>query len=68
MIPDIFRAINIKKIYHDMAQANRRYFFATNQSGKASECIECGQCEGACPQHLPIIDYLKDGAELFDKA
>ena len=34
--------------------------------GKASDCIACGQCEGICPQHLPIIDCLKQVSERFD--
>lgn len=39
----------------------------THTFSKASECIGCGQCERVCPQHLSIIDYLKDVAEYFEK-
>ena len=30
----------------------------------AAACVECGQCEGKCTQHLPIIDRLKYIADL----
>lgn len=49
-------------------RTQREYYHRLTQTfGKASDCLECGQCEGVCPQHLPIIQYLKDVAECFEK-
>ncbi len=42
------------------------YTRLTEEFGKAGDCIACGQCEGVCPQHLPIIRYLQDVTARFE--
>ncbi len=42
------------------------YEMLTENHGKASDCIQCGQCEGVCPQHLTIIEFLRNVAEHFE--
>ena len=66
-IPGTFRAMNAIKVFGDEKMARGNYSFAVSLTGgKASDCIACGQCEGVCPQHLPIIQLLGDCAEIFD--
>ncbi|MDE7293918.1 MAG: aldo/keto reductase, partial [Oscillospiraceae bacterium] len=43
------------------------YNALTQNFGKASECIACGQCEEMCPQHLSIIDNLKNVSQRFEQ-
>ena len=65
-IPDLFACMNVKSIYHSW-NANFYYDIHTKTTGKASECIGCGKCEMACPQHLPIRKLLVDVAKEFEK-
>lgn len=40
--------------------SNHEWGILGMREAEAGDCIECGQCEEACTQHLPIIDRLKD--------
>ena len=57
-IPGIFAVKNKETGNWDGGRG--AYRIATEGRGKASDCIACGQCEDACPQHLPIISLLKE--------
>ncbi len=67
-IPDIISAINTKRKFPGDMRPNFFYngLVSRDGNGKASDCIGCGQCEGVCPQHLPIIEILKEGVEKFE--
>ena len=66
-IPDIFRTVNTLYRYPNDWRAQNYYSGLIEKSGKASDCIGCGQCEGVCPQHLPIIELLEEASEMLDK-
>ncbi len=42
------------------------YTHFSEQYGKASDCIGCGQCEKMCPQNIPIRQWLKKIALRFE--
>ena len=65
-IPRLFGCLNSKNTYKDW-NADYYYGVYTARNGKASDCIGCGKCEAACPQHLPIRQLLKGVAKEFEK-
>ncbi len=66
-IPELFACMNDKKQFKNW---NSSYYYKevhTNGKGTASDCIGCGKCENACPQHLEIRKLLKSVAKEFGK-
>ncbi|NCB64005.1 MAG: aldo/keto reductase [Clostridia bacterium] len=51
------RAFYAQTVYYDNLAKTR---------GRASDCVNCGQCEKHCPQHIAITACLKDVAGLFE--
>ena len=66
-IPEYFSLYNTLRPFPELKNNSKLYYeLLTKAHGKASECIECGQCEAQCPQHINIIDSLKAVVETFE--
>lgn len=67
-IPDVISAVNTKRKFPGDFRPNFFYngLVERDGNGRSSSCIGCGQCEGVCPQHLPIISIMKEAAEKFE--
>lgn len=68
-IPEYFTLYNTEKLLGSCGFSTQREYYSNTaeKRGKASECISCGLCEEACPQHLPIREHLKNVADVFEK-
>ena len=62
-----FGALNMYTLYGNYPLAKARHDWDVKGQGHkvASECIKCGACEAACPQHIEIRKELERVAETF---
>ena len=59
-ISGTFTGMNYLTLYHDLPAAKHQEEWLVGGHGlkPASECIKCGKCEKACPQHIAIREEL----------
>ncbi|MBQ3366220.1 MAG: aldo/keto reductase [Acidaminococcaceae bacterium] len=68
-ISGTFTAKNIYTLYGNKAMALHQEGWLVGGHGRkqAVNCIQCGACEGVCPQHIKIRENLAEIAELFEQ-
>ena len=66
LIPELFADFNEWKQYAENGNSTWYYDVHTDTNGKISDCVKCGKCEKACPQHLKIRDLLVEVETLFE--
>ena len=63
-IPENFHLYNQAKLLAKGEEMAEKYF-ELDETARANNCVECGQCEPQCPQNLDIIDLLKEVDQYF---
>jgi len=59
-IPGIFDWFNKGRIYGTWEYERQRYRQCLRNQHGADQCVECGDCEPKCPQHIPIRQRLRE--------
>ncbi|MCM1100694.1 MAG: aldo/keto reductase [Clostridium sp.] len=66
-IPEIFAAMNKQLGNGQTEEAVADYRKAVGEGSGALACVNCGQCEKACPQHLTVMEHLQKCAAMLEK-
>jgi predicted aldo/keto reductase-like oxidoreductase len=64
-IPANFSLMNLHRVYGVTETAKERYARLVARKASAGQCLECGECEPKCPQRIPIMEQLKEVAEVL---
>ena len=70
-IPDLFALYNKQYRFGAFPSHKSSYKSLTDREkghGSPEDCIGCRQCEGQCPQHIGIVDWLKKVGAEFTKS
>ena len=59
-IPGIFAAWNESTLYNTNPKENWGLQRILRENMGPENCLQCGACEAACPQSLPIIELMKE--------
>ena len=65
-IPGVFEKLNDVYFYEDPQMSRLAYGMQFAAGGKASDCVECGECEDECPQHIAIREALKEAVRILE--
>ncbi len=57
-IPKIFSFYNEGAMFSDWKEPSGYYRDMMNPDERVPNCVECGDCEETCPQHIAIIEEL----------
>lgn len=64
-IPYVFELYNDAFMFDKIEEEKKRYYTFVKEEARASKCTECGKCEEACPQNIPIREELKEVVKVF---
>lgn len=68
VIPKIFEMYTYYNVYGLKDHAKKMMQDYMKEGGKTyADCLNCGQCEDQCPQHLPIREKLEEVCQILCK-
>jgi predicted aldo/keto reductase-like oxidoreductase len=59
-IPGVFQRYNMARVYGLWDHARQAYAGLMRKNEAADICVQCGECEPKCPQHLEIRKQLEE--------